>query len=149
MTHMVAEQMMRPISRSATSSEHEKPWDFINTMWNVSKTTSMTGSSTDGKDKDAKKEGKPAPSERTLSMVVAVEELCWGDVGLYLSIPNPGLGGAAVAAAGTPEQKERFLARFKGEQADVGRDGHHRAQRRLGLAPPSRRRRCATATTGC
>jgi acyl-CoA dehydrogenase len=32
---------------------------------------------------------------------------------LYLSIPNPGLGGAAVIAAGTPEQKERFLARFR------------------------------------
>jgi acyl-CoA dehydrogenase len=33
-------------------------------------------------------------------------------VGLYLSIPNSGLGGAAVAAAGTPEQKKRFLSRF-------------------------------------
>src|SRR5207249_744305 len=32
--------------------------------------------------------------------------------GLYLSIPNAGLGGAAVAAAGTPEQKARFLKRF-------------------------------------
>jgi acyl-CoA dehydrogenase len=48
-----------------------------------------------------------------MTMCVTVEELCWGDVGLYLSIPNSGLGGAAVAAAGTPEQKERFLARFR------------------------------------
>ena len=45
-------------------------------------------------------------------MCVSVEELSWGDAGLYLTIPNPGLGGAAVAAAGTPAQKERFLARF-------------------------------------
>jgi len=44
---------------------------------------------------------------------VTIEELSWGDAGLYLSIPNPGLGGAAVSAAGTPEQKQRFLARFR------------------------------------
>ena len=48
MTHMVAEQMMRPISRHCDENEHEKPWDFLNAMWNVSKTTSMTGSSNDG-----------------------------------------------------------------------------------------------------
>jgi acyl-CoA dehydrogenase len=38
--------------------------------------------------------------------------MAWGDVGLYLSVPNAGLGGAAIEAAGTPEQKERFLKRF-------------------------------------
>jgi acyl-CoA dehydrogenase len=117
MTHMVAEQMMRPISRHCDEHEHEKPWDFINTMWSVSKSTSMTGSSTDGKDKEAK---RAASEGRTLAMVIAVEELCWGDVGLYLSIPNPGLGGAAVSAAGTAEQKERFLSRFKGEKPTWG-----------------------------
>jgi len=117
MTHMVAEQMMRPISRHCDEHEHEKPWDFINTMWSVSKSTSMTGSSTDGKDKEAK---RVTSEGRTLAMVIAVEELCWGDVGLYLSIPNPGLGGAAVAAAGTAEQKERFLSRFKGDKPTWG-----------------------------
>jgi acyl-CoA dehydrogenase len=48
-----------------------------------------------------------------LLSAVSIEELSWGDAGLYLSIPNAGLGGAAVAAAGTPEQRQRFLARFK------------------------------------
>src|SRR5258705_10526328 len=62
-----------------------------------------------------KKEGKRErkPSERQVRMAVVIEELSWGDAGLYLSIPNAGLGGAAVMAAGTPEQKERFLARFR------------------------------------
>ena len=109
MIHMMAEQAMRPISREYDEREHEKPWDFLNMMWNVSRGSSMTG---DGPEKGDKKERK-APSEQNLGMCVTVEELCWGDVGLYLSIPNAGLGGAAVAAAGTPEQKERFLARFK------------------------------------
>lgn len=115
MTHMVAEQAMRPISRDCDEKEHEKPMEFLSMMWNVSKGATMTGGSDadDGPDgKPAKKKDKGA-NERILGMCVTVEELCWGDVGLYLSIPNPGLGGAAVQAAGTPEQKERFLARFK------------------------------------
>ncbi len=106
MTHMLAEQAMRPISREYDEREHDKPWDFLNMMWGVSRGATMTG---DGCEKKERK----GPSEGNLGMCVTVEELCWGDVGLYLSIPNPGLGGAAVAAAGTPEQKERFLARFR------------------------------------
>jgi acyl-CoA dehydrogenase len=74
-------------------------------MWQVSNGNPIGG----GAEKKKEKEG---PSERNLAMCVSIEELSWGDAGLYLSIPNSGLGGAAVAAAGTPEQKERFLARF-------------------------------------
>jgi acyl-CoA dehydrogenase len=47
-----------------------------------------------------------------MSFVHTIETMAWGDVGLYLSIPSSGLGGAAIEAAGTPEQKERFLKRF-------------------------------------
>src|SRR5262245_50497307 len=102
MTHMVAEQAMRPISRHLDEHEHEPATDFWNMMWNVSGKTAFSGG-------ERPKEG---PSERNLQMCVTVEELSWGDAGLYLTIPNPGLGGAAVAAAGTPAQKERFLKRF-------------------------------------
>ena len=105
MVHAVAEQMMRPISREYDEREHEKPTDFLNTMWQVSNGNPIGG----GPEKRKEKEG---PSERNLAMCVSIEELSWGDAGLYLSIPNSGLGGAAVAAAGTPEQKERFLSRF-------------------------------------
>jgi acyl-CoA dehydrogenase len=110
MTRGAAEQMMRPISRWCDEHEHEKNWDYLNTMWEVSKGTTMVG----GSDKDKEKKGgeESSPNERVLGMCVTVEELCWGDVGLYLTIPNSGLGGAAVAAAGTPEQRKRFLARF-------------------------------------
>jgi acyl-CoA dehydrogenase len=107
MVHMVAENMMRPISREYDEREHEKPWDFLNAMWEASKATNPVSFGGGGK-KD-----RSAPSVRNLQTVVSIEELSWGDAGLYLSIPNPGLGGAAVAAAGTPEQRERFLARFR------------------------------------
>jgi acyl-CoA dehydrogenase len=105
MVHAVAEQAMRPIAREYDEKEHEKPWDFLRMMWQVS-----SGNPIGGGDRKPKEE-RP---DRNLGMCVSIEELSWGDAGLYLSIPNAGLGGAAVAAAGTPEQKERFLARFKG-----------------------------------
>src|SRR5262245_24576225 len=108
MVHAAAEQMMRPISREYDEREHEKPWDFLNAMWGASRGVSMSGGETP---KDGEKKPK-GPSEGTLRACVTTEELCWGDVGLYLSIPNSGLGGAAVAAAGTPDQKKRFLGKF-------------------------------------
>ncbi len=108
MVHMVAENAMRPIAREHDEREHEKPWDFLNMMWQASQTANPVTFGGDGKQKGADRR-----SLRNLQAVVTIEELSWGDAGLYLSIPNPGLGGAAVAAAGTPEQKERFLARFR------------------------------------
>ena len=86
MTHAVAEQAMRPISREFDEKEHEKPWDFLNMMWEVSRGASMTSI---GGEEKKKKDDRPNPpkyqaSEKNLSMCVTVEELCWGDVGLYL-----------------------------------------------------------------
>lgn len=108
MMHAVADQTMRPISREYDEREHEKPTEWLNLMWNASKGMVSFG--------DVEKKGPKAerkPSERILRSCVMIEELSWGDAGLYLSIPNSGLGGAAVSAAGTSEQKERFLARFR------------------------------------
>src|SRR6185369_9216148 len=108
--HMLAEHAMRPIARHYDENEHEKPWDFINMMWQLSKNSGIGP----GREKDKKE--RTVDAERNLRTVVAVEELSWGDAGLYLAMPGPGLGGAAVMAAGTAEQKERFLSRFKGEK---------------------------------
>jgi acyl-CoA dehydrogenase len=103
MIHMMAEQTMRPIAREYDEREHEDPTEWHEMMWSVSKGSDVFGGAKE----------KKGPSERFLSSAVTIEELSWGDAGLYLSIPNPGLGGAAVAAAGTPEQRKRFLARFQ------------------------------------
>lgn len=108
MIHAVADQTMRPISRDYDEREHEKPTEWLTLMWNAAKGMGNFGET----DKKSPK-GERKPSERILRSCVMIEELSWGDAGLYLSIPNAGLGGAAVSAAGTPEQKERFLARFR------------------------------------
>src|SRR5438093_12997435 len=102
--HAVAEQAMRPIAREYDEREHEKPWDFLNMMWQVSSGNPVSAGG------EKKPQGERA--ERNLAMCVSIEELSWGDAGLDLAIPNTGLGRAAVAAAGTPEQKERILPRF-------------------------------------
>lgn len=113
MYHAVAEQMMRPISREYDEKEHQKPWQFLETMWSA-----LTQGESQA---EGGKEGETGSArQRNLHTVLTTEELCWGDAGLFLSIPNPGLGGAAVAAAGTPEQKERFLQRFKGGKPKWG-----------------------------
>lgn len=101
---MVARQVMRPISREYDENEHARPEKFYELMW--------AGSRQTGLEVGADRGTSGGPSMRTLFTVLAAEELSWGDVGLFLQIPNPGLGGAAVMAAGTPDQKKRFLKRF-------------------------------------
>ena len=115
MIHMMAEATMRPIAREYDEREHEKPLDWIHMMWNASKGLVSFG---DDEKKEAK--GPRRSSERQLRTAILIEEFSWGDAGLYLSIPSPGLGGAAVAAAGTPAQRQRFLARFRGGEPKWG-----------------------------
>src|SRR4029078_6338180 len=43
-----------------------------------------------------------------LASVMSVEEMCWGDVGLLLSLPRQGLGNSAIASVGDAGQQERF-----------------------------------------
>jgi acyl-CoA dehydrogenase len=109
MYHNLAANMMRPISREYDEREHEKPAQFLELMWEASKVPDLRSAT----DPPKAAGGSKGPELRNLSTVAMTEELCWGDAGLYLSIPNAGLGGAAVMAAGTPAQKERFLKRFR------------------------------------
>jgi acyl-CoA dehydrogenase len=45
--------------------------------------------------------------------VIGAEEMAFGDPGVILTFPGPGLGGPPVALTGTPEQKKRFFSIFK------------------------------------
>jgi acyl-CoA dehydrogenase len=79
-------------------------------MWENSKQRSAAN--LDKKDKPKEEKPKDAkPSQNSILFANIVEELSWGDCGIYLCMPG-GLGVAAVEAVGTPEQKERFLRRF-------------------------------------
>jgi acyl-CoA dehydrogenase len=100
--HALAETRMRPIARKYDELEHETPTEWIDYVWE------NRGGGPEGLDPGA-------PGDGFVQVCIVSEELCWGDAGLYLRMPTSGLGGSAVAAAGTPEQKQRFLAPFQGD----------------------------------
>jgi acyl-CoA dehydrogenase len=52
-------------------------------------------------------------------------EMCWGDVGLLLSMPRQGLGNSAIASVANDEQAERFKGVWAGmaiTEPEVGSD---------------------------
>ncbi len=110
MLNTVATEMMRPFARQLDENEHEIPWDYINFM-HTAMTAMGGGSLVPGEGR--KREGPSIGYQRLAYMI---EILSWGDAGIYLNTPGGGLGGAAVEATGTSEQKERFLARFSGDK---------------------------------
>jgi acyl-CoA dehydrogenase len=119
MLKLAAEYRMRPISRHYDENEHEIPWDFINFMHVAQQATGGGGgmAPTEPK-KDA--DGKERPRIGYQLLAFMLEMLSWGDVGLFLCIPGGGLGSAAIEAAGTAEQKQKFLARFREEKPAFG-----------------------------
>jgi alkylation response protein AidB-like acyl-CoA dehydrogenase len=57
--------------------------------------------------------------ESGLGMVIAQEELFWGDAGIGLAIMGTGLAAASVSANGTPEQVGEFVPAMYGTADDV------------------------------
>ena len=116
----VAEEMMRSHSRYFDEHEHEIPWDYIEFMHTAMKSLGPGSlapkqkGNGHGDNGSEQKERRPSIAYQVLAS--QIEMLAWGDVGMYLVTPGGGLGAAAVQAAGTPEQKEKFLARFNEEK---------------------------------
>lgn len=108
-----AENMMRPVSRQFDEEEHTIPWDYINFMHAAMK---EMGSSSLVPDPDADEKKSDKPRQAYQVMVHTIEMLSWGDCGMYLCTPRGGLGAAAVEAAGTLEQKKKFLTKLSGEK---------------------------------
>ena len=116
MIHQFAKTVVRPESL-AWDREHGIPEDFLRRM--VAMQQAMGGTMPMGpsaaRDADAAQDGDPAKRKKrqvAMTTVVIAEELAWGDAGLLLCVPGPGLGGPPVRASGTPEQKKRFLSIF-------------------------------------
>ena len=119
MFQQVAQMMMRPVSRHLDENEHEKPWDFINNMWQamriqesveLARAEKKAAAEAAGEVRD--KGAKRKPGVGTMIMAHMIETLSWGDAGMYLCIPGGQLGGEAIKAVGTIEQKRRFMTRF-------------------------------------
>jgi len=116
LSKMLAEQVMRNISRHYDEHEHERPWEYINVIWPfimqieaADLKRSLRKDSGNGAKPEKKKK---YPSTANVRLLHMVEALSWGDAGIYLDTPSSALAGAAINAVGTPDQKERFLKRF-------------------------------------
>jgi len=116
----VAENMMRPVSRYFDEHEHEIPWDYINFMHLAMRSTGAGSLAPKESKKSGDEPKKDRPPIGYQSLAFMLETLAWGDVGMYLVTPGGGLGAAAVEATGTPEQKQKFLARFAAERPTFG-----------------------------
>jgi acyl-CoA dehydrogenase len=109
--NQVATEVFRPISRKYDEAEHSYP-----------KELDMLASLIDGMNEGSDLGGAGAagvrrtngadPSENrngtNLSTVLGIIELCWGDVGLLLSMPRQGLGNSAIASVATQEQLDHY-----------------------------------------
>lgn len=106
MVRALAEGVFRPVSRYYDDHEHDKVKELYDVVERMGlKTFRQNGGGKPGAD------GKKT-SEPNVSLVVNMEELSWGDVGIMLCFPVRGLGNAAIDAVATPEQKTRFGAKF-------------------------------------
>jgi acyl-CoA dehydrogenase len=115
-SHQVANEVFRPISRKYDTAEHEYPKELdmlaavIDGM-NESGALGGAGAGTVGGGSNGAKADKEKDGNRNgsnIASLLGLTELCWGDVGLLLTMPRQGLGQAAIAAVADDEQLERF-----------------------------------------
>ena len=112
--HQVAMNMLRPNSRKYDRAEHEYPkeLDMLAAMIDgLSESGQASGAGASGvrrsEDEPAKDDGG-TKNGANLASVLSIMEMCWGDVGLLLSMPRQGLGNSAIASVADDEQAERF-----------------------------------------
>lgn len=110
MAHNLAVEMLRPISRKYDLAEHEYPkeLDMVAAMLDGMNDGEQDGGVGAGRSARAKSKGDGVRNGSNMAAIVGIQEFCWGDVGLLLTLPRQGLGNAAIAAVANEEQKRRF-----------------------------------------
>ena len=109
--HQVAMNMLRPISRKYDQAEHEYPveLDMLAAMIDgLADSGASEGAGATGVRRDDKPVEKGNRNGANLASVLSIMEMCWGDVGLTLSMPRQGLGNSAIASVANDEQLKRF-----------------------------------------
>ena len=109
--HQVAAEMLRPNSREYDLAEHAYPkeLDMLAAMVDgLGASGTGSGAGAAGVRRPSGEDDGEVKNGSNLSSVLSVAEMCWGDVGLLLSMPRQGLGNSAIASVATDEQLERF-----------------------------------------
>jgi acyl-CoA dehydrogenase len=109
--HQVAMNMLRPISRKYDRAEHEYPreLDLLAAMIDgLSESGASEGAGASGVRRGEAEDDGAVKNGTNLASVMSIAEMCWGDVGLLLSMPRQGLGNSAIASVANDEQAGRF-----------------------------------------
>ena len=114
--HQVATEVFRPISRKYDLAEHEYPKELdmlASLIDGMNEGSEIGGAGAAGVRRESGGDGDGANRNGSnLSTVLGIVELCWGDVGLLLSMPRQGLGNSAIASVASEEQLERYGGRW-------------------------------------
>ena len=107
--HKVAAEIFRPNSRKYDRAEHAYPkeLDILAALMDGMNAGGDRSAGTAGLARSQASDGEIVNGSN-MSTILGLTELCWGDVGLALSLPRQGLGNAAIAAVATEEQKARY-----------------------------------------
>jgi acyl-CoA dehydrogenase len=113
--HQVAMNLLRPNSRRYDLLEHEYPkeLDMLAAMIDgLSDSGASNGAGAAGvrrsEEEAAQEYDSGTKNGANLASVLSIMEMCWGDVGLLLSMPRQGLGNSAIASVADDEQQKRF-----------------------------------------
>jgi acyl-CoA dehydrogenase len=114
--HQVAAEVLRPISRKYDTEEHSYPKELdmlAAVIEGVNEGGELGGAGAGGVRRDAEN-GAEAGNRNgsNLATVLSIMEMCWGDVGLTLTLPNQGLGNSAIVSVASEEQLERYGGRW-------------------------------------
>jgi acyl-CoA dehydrogenase len=118
--HQVAMNLLRPNSRTYDQLEHEYPkeLDMLAAMIDgLSQSGQASGAGASGvrrSEDSAQGVETGTRNGSNLASVLSIMEMCWGDVGLLLSMPRQGLGNSAIASVANDEQAERFKGVWAG-----------------------------------
>ncbi|HKY58586.1 MAG TPA: acyl-CoA dehydrogenase family protein [Aeromicrobium sp.] len=113
--NQVADSFLRANSRKYDLAEHEYPKELdllASLIDGMSDSGEGQGAGAAGvrrdEDGDDKVKAGGVKNGSNMSSVLSIIEMCWGDVGLLLTMPRQGLGNSAIASVATDEQLERF-----------------------------------------
>lgn len=114
--NQVAREVLRPISRKYDLAEHTYPkeLDMLAALIDgMNEGSENGGTGATGVRRSASSNGAGENRNGTnLSTVLSIIEMCWGDVGLLLTMPRQGLGNSAIASVATEEQLQRYGGRW-------------------------------------
>jgi acyl-CoA dehydrogenase len=108
-----ATEFLRPNSRKYDRGEHSYPTE-LDMLASVLDGLNSSGSGASGAGGVRRSDSRDGGTRNgaNLSTVLGTIELCWGDVGLLLSLPRQGLGNAAIASVADEAQLERFAGKW-------------------------------------